>query len=143
MSAPQQETDDDIVSIAIDRHFYDIILEKLGERGIQPSPSLTVDVRDRVVTVSGRVTSYYQRQLIVHTVRLIPGIAELRDLIHVIVPVQTTVSLCPSWQSGPRWRDVANALALVTISSFWLPCGAGVCEHGRDSGSVISGGMTM
>ena len=143
MSAPQKETDNDIVSIAIDRHFHDLILERLAERGIQPSPSLTIDVCERVVTVSGRVPSYYQRQLIVHTVRLIPGIAELHDLIDVIVPVETTVSLCPSWQSGPRSRDVANALALVTISSFWLPCGAGVCEHGRDSGSVISGGMTM
>ena len=60
------------------------ILRKLALQGIRFAPCLALDVHDRVVTVRGNVASYYERQLIVHSILLVPGNYELHDLIAVV-----------------------------------------------------------
>jgi osmotically-inducible protein OsmY len=67
--------------VSIDRILRERILEGLAKRGIRIAGNLTLDVHNRAVTVSGRVDSYYQRQLIVHSIRLVPGVGELTDAV--------------------------------------------------------------
>ena len=47
----------------------------MAQRGIRLSDELTLDVYRRAVTIRGRVDSYYQRQLLIHSIRLVPGIS--------------------------------------------------------------------
>jgi len=67
--------------VSIDWQLRERILQGLAKRGIRISEDLTLDVRNRAVTVRGRVDSYYQRQLIVHSIRLVPGVGELTDAV--------------------------------------------------------------
>jgi hypothetical protein len=69
-----------------DRDLRERILRKLALQGIRLSPCLALDVEGRVVTVRGVVSSYYERQLIVHSVFLVSGHYELHDLIKVVTP---------------------------------------------------------
>jgi hypothetical protein len=69
-----------------DRDLRERILRKLALQGIRFSPCLTLDVEGRVVTVRGVVRSYYERQLIVHSIFLVSGHYELHDLIKVVTP---------------------------------------------------------
>jgi hypothetical protein len=62
------------------------ILRKLVLQGICLAPCLTLEVHERVVTVRGNVSSYYERQRIVHSILLVPGHYELHDLIAVVPP---------------------------------------------------------
>ena len=70
----------------IDRHLRERILDRLAQRGIRLSDELTLDVYQRAVTIRGRVDSYYQRQLLLHSIRLVPGISGIEDVVDVGSP---------------------------------------------------------
>jgi hypothetical protein len=74
--------------VSDDRDLRERILSKLALQGIRCSPCLALDVQGRVVTVRGVVSSYYERQLIVHSIFLVPGHFELHDLIKVVTPAR-------------------------------------------------------
>lgn len=106
-------------AVSIDRHLRESILEGLAKRGIRISDELTLDVHHRAVTVHGRVHSYYQRQLIVHSIRLVPGVGELKDALDVVPPADPRTSLCRPHPTDCRWANASRAIALVAIA-LWL-----------------------
>jgi hypothetical protein len=103
-------------TLSIDRHLRESILEGLAQRGIRVSHELTLDVDHRVVTVRGRVESYYQRQLIVHSIRLVPGVGELKDAVDVVPPADPRRSLCQPQFVRSRWGTVSKVTALLAVA---------------------------
>ncbi len=75
-------------SVSDDRDLRERILRKLASQGIRFLPCLALDVEGRVVTVRGVVGSYYERQLIVHSICLVSGHYALHDLIKVVTPAR-------------------------------------------------------
>jgi hypothetical protein len=75
-----------VTPVSDDRDLRERILGKLALQGIRLSPCLAVEVEGRVVTVRGVVSSYYERQLIVHSICLVSGHYQLHDLIKVVTP---------------------------------------------------------
>lgn len=103
-------------TVSIDRHLRERILERLAQRGIRLSSELTLAVHQRAVTVRGRVDSYYQRQLIIHSIRLVPGIGALEDAVDVAPPADPRRFLC---QPGPplsRQRGLSPATASIAAA---------------------------
>jgi hypothetical protein len=103
-------------SVSIDQHLRESILEGLAKRGIRVSDELTLDVDHRAVTVRGRVESYYQRQLIVHSIRLVPGVGELKDAVDVVPPADPRRSLCQQQPLHSRWGSISKAMALLAVA---------------------------
>jgi osmotically-inducible protein OsmY len=79
---------------AFDRGLRTRILEKLAQRGIWPSADLSVEVDALGVRLAGRVPSYYQRQLIVHSASQVTGRDVIEDAIEVVSPDDARRSLC-------------------------------------------------
>jgi hypothetical protein len=77
---------------------------------------LTLDVSaGGEVIVRGKVHSYYQRQLIVHSIRLVPGVRDVHDSLDVVTPSDAR-SVCPPRIIRSRWRQIASAASfLVTL----------------------------
>jgi len=55
----------------------------LGQRGVSSLRRLNIDVEDGTVTLRGRVTSFYERQLCLSCCRHVPGVFNLVDEIDV------------------------------------------------------------
>jgi BON domain len=110
MFTPDPSTVLAIRSSAIDGQIADCVFQKLAQRGIHASPAAWVDVEAEVVTVRGRVRSYYERQLIAHTIRSTPGVRELRDLLEMAESDDRSW-LCPSRPHRIRNTSTANAVA--------------------------------
>jgi hypothetical protein len=77
-----------ISPVSDDWDLRDRILRKLASQGICLAPCLTLEVNKHAVTVRGQVNSYYERQLIVHSIFLVSGHYELHDLIKVVTPTR-------------------------------------------------------
>lgn len=99
------------------------ISSTLGQRGIQLGEHLQLDIEDGVVTASGIVASYYQRQLIVHTIRQVTR-ARVIDRIEVanieserLPSPAMLVTAAPQAQPsrGPRLRTVLAAAAVALL----------------------------
>jgi len=102
--------------ISIDHHLRERILDRLAQRGIRVSDELTLDVHQRAVTVRGRVDSYYQRQLIIHSIRLVPGIGALQDAVDVAPPADPRRFLCQPEPPTSRQRGLISAIALIAVA---------------------------
>jgi osmotically-inducible protein OsmY len=103
-------------TVSIDRHLRERILDRLAQRGIRVSDELTLDVYQRAVTVRGRVDSYYQRQLIIHSIRLVPGIGNLQDAVDVAPPADPRRFLCQPEPARSRQRGLIRAMALAAVA---------------------------
>jgi osmotically-inducible protein OsmY len=102
-------------TVSIDRHLRERILDRLAQRGIRVSDELTLDVHQRAVTVRGRVDSYYQRQLIIHSIRLVPGIGAVQDAVDVAPPTDPQRFLCEPEPPTSRQRGLIRAIALIAF----------------------------
>ena len=102
--------------ISIDHHLRERILDRLAQRGIRVSDELTLDVHQRAVTVRGRVDSYYQRQLIIHSIRLVAGVGDLQDAVDVAPPADPRRFLCQQHPVDSRRRGMTQALAPAAIA---------------------------
>lgn len=100
---------------SIDRRLRALVLERLSFRGISPSRDLAIEVHLRDVSVRGRVHSYYQKQLIVHSIRLVPGVRGVHDALEVIPPNIDRRSLC---SGQPRFARRTHAAARVALTPF-------------------------
>ncbi len=119
-------------TLSIDRHLRERILDRLAQRGIRLSDELTLDVYQRAVTIRGRVDSYYQRQLLLHSIRLVPGISGIEDVVDVALPADPRRFLCQQEPavSQPRGmnRFARGAIALGPLKprrggrSVWECC---------------------
>jgi len=106
---------EDADTFSIDRHLRERILDRLAQRGIRVSDELTLDVHQRAVTVRGRVDSYYQRQLIIHSIRLVPGIGAVQDAVDVAPPTDPQRFLCQPEAPTSRRRGLIRAIALIAF----------------------------
>lgn len=129
-------------SIAVDHDLQVRIVETLAQRGVQTSDDLQVEVRERVVTIHGHVSSYYQRQLIVHSARLVPGVDRVRDALEVVAPANLRRSLCRADKFRSQWRCLGKIIALMAITVLFVSTGHAAGGIGRDS-FHIAGGMAM
>lgn len=102
-------------TLSIDRHLRERILDWLAQRGIRVSDELTLDVHQRAVTVRGRVDSYYQRQLIIHSIRLVPGIGAVQDAVDVAPPNNPQRFLRQPEPPTSRQRGLIRAIALIAF----------------------------
>jgi hypothetical protein len=134
--------DESTNSIATDHDLRARIVETLAQRGLQTSDDLGVDVHDRVVTVYGHVASYYQRQLIVHSARLVPGVDRVRDSLEVVAAAHVRRSLCRPDRFRTQWRCLGRIIALMAISHLISSTGQAACEFGTDS-THLAGGEAM
>ena len=63
-----------------------LYLARVGHRTVE---NLKVEVRDGVVTLGGRVPSYYTRQLAIACAQRVAGVRAVYDHIRALVPLQT------------------------------------------------------
>jgi hypothetical protein len=130
-------------AVSIDRHLRERILDRLAQRGIRVSDELTLDVHQRAVTVRGRVDSYYQRQLIIHSIRLVPGIGALQDAVDVAPPADPRRFLCQPEPANSRQRSLIGAIALAASAICLLSCGKAARDFGNICDHPIAGGGAM
>ena len=50
---------------------------------IWPIPGLFVKAEEGVVTLRGRTRSFYEKQIVIHAARHVPGVKQIVDEIHV------------------------------------------------------------
>jgi len=142
LDGQNRTADESTNSIATDHDLRARIVETLAQRGVQTSDDLGVDVHDRVVTVYGHVSSYYQRQLIVHSARLVPGVDRVRDSLEVVSAAHVRRSLCRPDRSRSQWRSLGRIIALMAISLLFSSTGRAAGEFGKDS-MHFAGGVAM
>jgi osmotically-inducible protein OsmY len=67
----------------IDRQLADRVLALLAQRNVPSLRRLQVEARGSIVTLRGRVGSFYEKQLSHHAVRQVAEVSQLIDLIDV------------------------------------------------------------
>jgi BON domain len=131
-------------TLSIDRHLRERILDRLAQRGIRLSDELTLDVFQRAVTIRGRVDSYYQRQLLIHSIRLVPGISGIEDVVDVAPPADPRRFLCQQEPAISQQRDMNRFRALGAIAFGPLDRGGETARAcGNISGYPLAGGRAM
>ncbi|MGE3314647.1 MAG: BON domain-containing protein [Planctomycetaceae bacterium] len=69
-----------------DAELRQLVISKLRQRGIPSSVRLSIDIENGVVRVAGEVQSYYQRQLIINSIRQVTAVSRIQDEIEVEIP---------------------------------------------------------
>lgn len=107
-----------------DAQLRETILGKLAQRGIRPSRDFQLEVQDGAVFFRGRVQSFYQRQLIVHSVRHVEGVGAVHQAIEVVPPAARKPASTER-ASGFNFRRVGKTVALLTITLLLSSCSKG------------------
>ena len=115
------------------------IIEQLEKHNIATNSQLRIEVHDRVVVVAGEVPTAYERQLVGHFCRQIPGVVKFIDgMVLRSAPVAAAAKRAKPRSSGPsiEWRLPFQtkhiAMAVTLVVALW----AGYSFATRDSSKM-------
>ena len=69
---------------AADERLAQMVFLAIRQRGPRCASRLTVLAHQSVVTLRGETRSFYERQLLLHTVQRVPGVRQIVDEIEVV-----------------------------------------------------------
>jgi hypothetical protein len=93
-----------------DRELERRVLATLAARNVPGLRRLSVQVADGVVTIAGRVRSFYEKQLAQHLARHVAGVIRLADAVEVVEP--------PRPAKGWRWTVSPIVSSLLAQNRF-------------------------